>query len=326
MAKLPTNSIVIEIEGKLKSISGWSREIGISAKSLNVYYHTYGIDKLKERIRKQITGELSTGRISNQKYKVGDKINGYEIKDDFIDEFGDRKFKLMCLTCGFEYQSAGISLLTKRNSCPFHRNLKRHNRMSIIEKRLKSVFRNMRNRCYKEASLNYDRYGAKGIKICEEWLNNPEEFIKWSLENGYKEGLTIDRIDSSKDYSPENCRWISREENSKRVCENTFLEVRGISDSYLGWCRRLNLSESTVKKWVRTLGRKGAIKRIEDVLDCKYKVRQPVKITVNGVTKNLTQWSLYFNLSRLFFFHIYERKGLEAVKSKIEELLSKQGD
>lgn len=63
----------------------------------------------------------------------------------------------------------------------------------------------------------YHKYWyGKGIKICDEWLEEPEKFYLWNIQNGYKEGLTIDRIDSNGNYEPSNCQWITRSENSKK--------------------------------------------------------------------------------------------------------------
>lgn len=62
----------------------------------------------------------------------------------------------------------------------------------------------MMSRCYREKDIAYKSYGAKGIKVCDEW-HDREVFIKWCKENGYVKGLKINRIDSTKDYCPENC-------------------------------------------------------------------------------------------------------------------------
>lgn len=82
-------------------------------------------------------------------------------------------------------------------------------------KRICKIFKDMKARCYNPNDKSYCWYGKKGIKICDEWIKNPKTFEEWSLNNGYSDVLTIDRIDGNKDYSPDNCRWITREDNSK---------------------------------------------------------------------------------------------------------------
>ena len=88
------------------------------------------------------------------------------------------------------------------------------------EARLYSIYVGMKFRCYNHNASNYKYYGAKGIKICSEWLGvgGFQAFVEWSLNNGYEAHLTIDRIDSEKNYAPCNCRWITKSENSSRIC------------------------------------------------------------------------------------------------------------
>lgn len=70
---------------------------------------------------------------------------------------------------------------------------------------LYSVWQTMKQRCINPRCRGYRWYGAKGITLCEEW-QNPESFYEWAINNGYKPGLTIDRINPSEGYSPNNCR------------------------------------------------------------------------------------------------------------------------
>jgi hypothetical protein len=71
-------------------------------------------------------------------------------------------------------------------------------------------------RCYKAKPTDFKNYQGKGIKVCDEWRNNPEAFYNWCLSNGWEEGLSIDRIDSNGNYEPSNCQFISLSNNAKK--------------------------------------------------------------------------------------------------------------
>ncbi|MDX1353088.1 MAG: hypothetical protein R3254_08750 [Thiomicrorhabdus sp.] len=75
--------------------------------------------------------------------------------------------------------------------------------------RLYTIWQRMKSRCYDENNNRFEHYGARNIKVCEEWVNNFPNFKKWSLNNGYSDKLTIDRINNDLDYEPSNCRWAS---------------------------------------------------------------------------------------------------------------------
>jgi hypothetical protein len=86
--------------------------------------------------------------------------------------------------------------------------------------RLYNIWCSMRRRCTENPdAYAYKWYGAKGVKVCEEW-NDYGVFKEWALSHGYADNLTIDRIDPNKGYYPENCQWLTRSENTAKANKN----------------------------------------------------------------------------------------------------------
>ena len=101
--------------------------------------------------------------------------------------------------------------------------------------KIRNVYYNMLKRCYKKENRAYKHYGARGIKVCDEWLNDCSNFYKWAKENGYNENLQLDRIDVNGDYEPSNCRWITALENSyNKRCTRKII-YKGETKNLLEW-------------------------------------------------------------------------------------------
>lgn len=117
------------------------------------------------------------------------------------------------------------------------------------------VFNSMKSRCYAKSNTAYHNYGGKGVKICDEWLNDVEEFVGWAMSNGYKEGLTIERIDSNGDYCPENCKWATRKEQANNVSTNINIEYNGRTQTLSQWAEEYDIKMNTlyhryvISKW-----------------------------------------------------------------------------
>ena len=106
---------------------------------------------------------------------------------------------------------------------------------------LYSKWINMKKRCYDVHSNSYKCYGGRGIKVCDEWLYSFHAFYDWSIENGWEDGLEIDRIDNNGNYEPNNCRYVSRKENCNNRSTTRKFEVNGISHSLTEWCEFFNI-------------------------------------------------------------------------------------
>ena len=107
--------------------------------------------------------------------------------------------------------------------------------------KLFSIWCGMKKRCYNKKYEHYNVYGGKGIKVCDEWVNDYICFKTWSLKNGYIEGLEIDRIENDKDYCPENCRWETRKNQMRNRTNTLFLEINGEKKSFAEWCEIYNI-------------------------------------------------------------------------------------
>lgn len=102
---------------------------------------------------------------------------------------------------------------------------------NLSNHRLYNIWANMKNRCNNKESKNYKNYGGRGISVCDEWINNFILFYNWSLENGYKNDLTIDRINHFGNYEPSNCRWVNREvqnQNTRKLYSHNTSGYRGV--------------------------------------------------------------------------------------------------
>lgn len=114
-------------------------------------------------------------------------------------------------------------------------------------KRLIHTLCHMKDRCLNERCKSFQDYGGRGITVCDEWLNDPDAFVRWSLSHGYREGLAIDRIDNDKGYSPDNCRWVTAAENNQNRRSCRYFTIGGERKNLQQWCDEFGVSRSMVE-------------------------------------------------------------------------------
>ena len=109
----------------------------------------------------------------------------------------------------------------------------------------------MKKRCYDKNDKCYYLYGGKGIEIYQEWLDNPQLFSIWAMNNGYKLGLTIERKDNNKDYCPSNCSFIPNSQQPLNTSRNRFIKYKGEILHLSEVARRENVSPEAIRKRIK---------------------------------------------------------------------------
>jgi hypothetical protein len=165
-----------------------------------------------------------------------------------------------------------------------------------------SVWNEMRSRCQNPNDSSYHRYGAKGISVCDEW-NDFRVFYPWAMGSGYKEGLTLDRIDPSGNYEPSNCRWITQVEQQRNRGNNVRLEHNGEKLTIKEWCEKLGFPYTSAKsRYYRHLHRFG-VTSFEDTFGQKpnYRNRRIAQYSLTG--ELLCVWDKIADIERAGFKH-----------------------
>ena len=110
--------------------------------------------------------------------------------------------------------------------------------------KLYRTWTDIKKRCYNKKSISYINYGGRGIKMCEEWKDNFQNFYDWAIAHDYSEksDLSIDRIDVNGNYEPSNCRWANRKQQSRNKRNTRYLTYKGETHCLFDWAELLGVS------------------------------------------------------------------------------------
>lgn len=174
----------------------------------------------------------------------------------------------------------------------------------MSELRLHRIWSNMKQRCANPNKRDFKYYGQRGISVCEEWRQDFWNFYHWAMLNGYKDGLTIERVDYDGNYEPNNCKWIKATEQQRNMRTNRVFEVFGWRFTLTELCRLYGQPRSTVtdrldkgQPLLTALKKNGRYKldnrllelsdRLKELRDKKGDLEYEVK-QVNGEIENIT--------------------------------------
>ncbi len=171
---------------------------------------------------------------------------------------GEATWKCVC-SCGNETVVTGNKLRsgwTKSCGCLQERNRQRgiHKSHGMTNTKLYIIWQNMKRRCNDPNDIMFKNYGGRGIAVCNEWLSGFEAFLRWANDNGYKEGLSIERIDVNGDYSPDNCKWISKKQQYLNRTDSHRITAFGKTQTIKEWADESGLKYDTIERRINQYG------------------------------------------------------------------------
>lgn len=258
---------------------------------------------------------------------IGNKYGRLTVIEDAPDKVykngaHDRVEKCLC-DCGkIKFVKLGQLKNGRTKSCGcYHDEISRERQTThgMTGTRLYRIWSTMKSRCLNPNTDYYYLYGGKGISVCDEWRNNFDSFFKWSIEHGYDDSLTIDRMDSNKDYCPENCRWVTFKEQANNTSRNHLLEYNGDLYTLAELSELVNVPYAILKH------------RIYDGMSVRSAIEKPHRtnkrardflITANGESHTGKDWAKIVGLGKGSVNRYVRVYGIDSVIKLIEAMLS----
>lgn len=121
------------------------------------------------------------------------------------------------------------------------------------------VWASVKARCTNSNEKSYKNYGGRGVKLCEEWRDNPEEFIKWGINNGWKKGLELDKDIKAREmglepplvYSPQWCQFVTKRKNNEITRHSVLITFNGVEKTIIQWARDIGITPNTLQNRIR---------------------------------------------------------------------------
>lgn len=154
--------------------------------------------------------------------------------------------------------------------------------------RIYNVWSSMKARCYNPNCPEYKYYGIRGIKVCDDWKNNFISFYNWAMANGYRDDLSIDRINNNGNYESTNCRWATRQEQCNNRRSNYIVEYKGEKHTITEIHNETKIDRRTIKSRIKKYG----------LCDKVFERNRNVPIEYNGVSHTIKEWSEIAGLDR----------------------------
>ena len=237
---------------------------------------------------------------------------------------GKRRYEVRCNVCGKILHGLTITDVKIRafTKC-IHPRMGKY-KANWSHGKLRQKYTAMIERCYNPQSTGYYNYGARGITICDEWLKSPQAFNDWAINNGYEEGLSIDRIDNYKGYCPENCRWVTNRFNAVHRRAVVYMTIDGVENTLADWSRLFGYARSFFNDYYDRHGREATKKFIKEHIKAKRRLiseRHRYKFNVNGCNMTVDEVTKYLGLKKTHLSHYIQSNGIDEARSHVAKLV-----
>lgn len=197
----------------------------------------------------------SCGKCNYTEIKIGDKFGHWTVIGDYkkSDSSYHREYLCECDCQNKTQRYVDEQNLKRGNSTSCGCETIKTTKMHFIKHgdsgtRLFSIWSLMKQRCHNPNVDCFSRYGGRGIKVCKKWMNSYESFKEWALSHGYRDDLTIDRIDVNGNYCPENCRWATIKEQNNNRRSNVFITYNGEKHNTKEWSDITGIKAGTIRE------------------------------------------------------------------------------
>lgn len=257
---------------------------------------------------------------------IGEKFGRLTVLEDAPDKTyknggRDRIEKCQCDCGNIVYVKLGKLKSGHTKSCGCYHDeccKQRATKHGLKNTRLYRIWSNMKSRCNNPNTDFFYIYGEKGIKVCSEW-NDFEKFYLWAVENGYNDNLTIDRIDNSKGYYPDNCRWATFVEQANNKTNNHIIEYNNKKYTMKEFSDEFNILYGSIKSYLRK--GKTANEIINTCRRSEYK-----NIQVNDMCMSLKEWSKYLNVNYNTLHNRIKYYGMTPEEAILKSIKEKEND
>lgn len=181
---------------------------------------------------------INKSSLIRHKYKRNDKFHFLTLLENPYKQWINNEYRI-CVKCKCDcgkiiniicrgWQKLG----SKSCGCYVPKTIKHGHRATKCKSNIYYIWSGVKGRCLNPKNKGYKWYSAKGVTLCNEWLDFVN-FEKWAVQSKYEKGLTLNRIDSDKNYCPENCNWMSRADNTRWMHLGKKLEIKDLKQQVI---------------------------------------------------------------------------------------------